>query len=182
MGTRRRQLYAGTKTIDHRKKKNLKHHFLSPLLFPFLRNLGKTFYHFFLPLSPFTHILPKNNAAPRSSFVGFAGAADFDVKHPRRNGSCSSQGCMSGCYGQRSLRGTWPWDHPPVVGSNDMPIKRFLYQTQPWGNQRSHGETPPGQLVEANVISESVFLMFLVSFGGSKSKIEQNNTQLWIIC
>lgn len=125
---------------------------------------------------------PKKQRHWHGSFVGFAGAADFDVKHPRRNGSCSSQGCMSGCYGQRSLRGTWPWDHPPVVGSNDMPIKRFLYQTQPWGNQRSHGETPPGQLVEANVISESVFLMFLVSFGGSKSKIEQNNTQLWIIC
>ena len=88
---------------------------------------------------------------------------------------------MSGCYGQRSLRGTWPWDHPPVVGSNDMPRGAIFYQTQPWGNQRSHGETPPGQQ-EAKVISESMFLMFLaVSFGGSKSKIEQNNTIFFII-
>ena len=58
----------------------------------------------------------------------------------------------------------------------------FCIKRSQWGNQRSHGETPPGQLVEAKVISESVFLMFLVvSFGGSKSKIEQNNTQFSII-
>lgn len=153
------------------------------LLFPFLRNPGKTFYHFFLPPShPPPYPSKKHRRAPWFFCRFCRGRRLRRQSTPDEMGSCSSQGCMSGCYGQRSLRGTWPWDHPPVVGSNDMPRGTIFVSNAANGEiNAAHGETPPGQQ-EANVISESVFLMFLaVSFGGSKSKIEQNNTQLWII-
>lgn len=166
--------------LDHQKK-NLKHHFLSPLLFPFLRNLGKTFYHFFLPLSPFTHILPKNNATDMVLLSVLPGPQTSTSSTPDEMGAAAARAVCQAVMGKDHSEELGHGIIRPLSGQTICLSSDFFYQTQPWGNQRSHGETLPGQQ-EANVISELVFLMFLVvSFGGSKSKIEQNNTQFCII-
>ena len=99
----------------------------------------------------------------------------FSLFPCRRLGKATNESCkllslprQPGLYvrlsWEMSLRGTWPWDHPPVVGSNDMPTqfvagkKNKFGSHQPWKHE--------GQQMNR---------FFLGGFigEGSKSKIEQ---------